>query len=227
MSEVNTAPILIPNCSVLVCKISGEIKDESLQFLIATLKSRVEKHNGNLQLNESNKYLVYFNEAASSVNCAINIQETLLSYNLNIKSDKQINLQIGIHYGEIFISNNILQGEVVDIADDISTITPIKNIYVSKEVFNRTRIRLLVTMKPLGLKELTSTKISKEVYKVDWETIEINLSKSLGRIPNELSHKSKDNSPYEAKKETNKFMLFLILGLIIATLLYMRYQRWI
>lgn len=224
----SSPPTLLSNTSVLVCIplfVENESKT-SIQYFQATLNSRIEKHQGTLSVNETNIPIAYFNEVTSAVNCAINIQETLSTYNTNRNLSEQINVKIGIHIGEIFISENIPQGEIVNVANDIASITPEKMIYLSKEVYNRVRIKLLIQMKSIGLELLPTLNIQKEIYSVDWEKIAINLFESLRKITDDSSRKPISARFIEPRKDQNKLVVFLVFGIIIAIVLYMRYQKW-
>lgn len=228
MPEQNNSSTLIPGSSVFVVVPSNKfVSEQQIQFYNATIQSRVEKHAGNCITTEHNNFVAYFNEVANAVNCAINILETFNNYNEKSETIKTISVQIGLHYGELFVSENIPQGEVVDVAKDIAQITPENKIYISREVYNRARVKLLVQMTSIGEHILPTTQIPKIIFNVDWKLVEINLAESLRKIPRETIGQKVKREVYEPRKEQNKITILLVFGIIIAILLYMRYQKWL
>lgn len=228
MAEQNNSSTLIPGSSVFVAIPSNKFATEKQsQFYNATIQSRVEKHSGNYIYKEPNIVIAYFAEVANAVNCAINIQETIATYNEKNEPADKINIQIGIHYGELFLTGNAPQGDLVDVANEVAQITPTNKIYISREVYNRARVKLLVQMSSIGEQTLPLTQTPKIIFNVDWESVEINLYQSLSKIPGESNRKKNKREVYEPRKEQNKTIIFLVFGIIIALLLYMRYQKWL
>ena len=111
-------------------KISSEDEAFALSLLDKQrkiLQPLVKKYNGNWLKEIGDGLLLSFASSLEAVECSIEIQ-TILS------NESSINIRIGIHQGDIFIKDNDVFGDDVNIASRIESFSPIGGICISDKV---------------------------------------------------------------------------------------------
>ena len=72
--------------------------------------------------------LFTFDSSLDAVKCSIRIQETL-------KNDKELNVRIGIHQGDVLIEGGDVFGDDVNIAPRVEGFSPVGGISISDKVY--------------------------------------------------------------------------------------------
>lgn len=90
-------------------------------------KPLVEKHGGTWLKEMGDGAMSSFPTASSALYCALEIQQQLLD-------DKDLNLRIGVHLGEVLIEDGDVFGDGVNIASRLESITEPGGIYISDSV---------------------------------------------------------------------------------------------
>jgi adenylate cyclase len=112
----------------------------SLQLLQAhneLLRPAFARHLGQEVKTIGDSFLVEFNSPLDAFLCAIDIQEMLYRYNQNIPSkDLQIQIRIGLHYGDIVHQDNDVFGDAVNICSRIQPLAAPGGICLSEQVFS-------------------------------------------------------------------------------------------
>ena len=85
-----------------------------------------------------------------AVRCADEIQRGMAEQNIDVPQDKQIELRIGIHVGDIIIEENDIFGDRVNIAVRLEGIAEPGGISISDDARRQIRGKVDVTFEDLG-----------------------------------------------------------------------------
>ncbi|MCB0726765.1 MAG: response regulator [Ignavibacteriae bacterium] len=99
------------------------------------IEGSVKCHEGKVVEIIGDAFLVTFNSALRSVECAYEIQKKMKSYNEKAKADEQIEVRIGIHLGDVFEYGNNIKGDAVNIAARIQQSGIPGGVTISEGVF--------------------------------------------------------------------------------------------
>ncbi len=146
------------------------------------LTSRVSAHRGIIVHTGGSLVLAEFEDAAAAVNCAIDIHERLARYNKLHLDKGSLEANIGIHFGELYLSEGVCRGSGVDVAMALLSFVPPAKIYITRDIFVRARLLLSLTFENIGKKTFASTPGEKEIFSVAWESVAKNLESSLQRL---------------------------------------------
>ena len=120
-------------------KLSGDNQDVALELLKEHDKILFDAHNkyrGNILKNRGDGVISQFESSADCIRCAIEIQKKLKKRNtLNIK-ERNLNIRIGIHYGEFVKDGNDIHGECINVASRLEPLAPHGGIAISKRLAN-------------------------------------------------------------------------------------------
>ena len=118
-------------------KLSGDNQDVALELLKEHDKILIDTHNkyeGNILKNRGDGVISQFENSVASVKCAIEIQRKLKKRNiLNIK-ERNLNVRVGIHYGEYVKDGDEIHGECVNVASKLEPLAPHGGIAISKQL---------------------------------------------------------------------------------------------
>src|SRR6266487_460695 len=84
-------------------------------------------------------FLVEFHSALEAAQCAIEIQRTLAKRNHDVPSERQLEIRIGIHIGDVVHRDNDVYGDGVNIASRIQPLARSGEICVSMDVERQIR----------------------------------------------------------------------------------------
>ncbi len=123
----------------------------------AMMGDRCQGYGGQLfQASPDTMALMYFPSAVQAVTCAIDIQKELSQVTLNISPDALISPRLGIHLGDVVLSETNLVGEGVAIAARLLAEASPGSICISKTVYDVVKARLhlkAVSIGTLGMDE--------------------------------------------------------------------------
>ena len=146
------------------------------------LAKRIPEHRGAVIHSEDSLVLAEFEDAAEAVNCAIDIQERLAQYNKLHLDEGSLGARIGIHCGELYLSEGSWKGTGVDIAMELLSLVPPSAVYVTRDVFVRVRLLLPLKFESIGKKVFSSSTGEKDLFSVAWKSVTENLEASLKRL---------------------------------------------
>ena len=109
----------------------GDDEDHALNILKknrSIQKPIVKKYGGKWLKEMGDGVLTIFHTVTDAVYCAVDIQEACAD-------DKDLNIRIGIHQGEIITEEEDVFGDGVNIASRLQALAPVGGIYVSESVF--------------------------------------------------------------------------------------------
>jgi two-component system, OmpR family, response regulator VicR len=145
---------------------------ELLRIHNSIIKDEVKKYHGDIVEVIGDAFLVKFDSATSALESACSIQQNFKRRNQVEREENKILVRIGIHLGEVLVSEDNIKGEVLNIAARVQDLTDPGAVYVTGSVFNVLRNNKNFKMEYKG--EFTLKNISKpeELYSVTRLTLE-------------------------------------------------------
>ena len=142
--------------------IMGRDEDKAVRALAEhrrVLRSLLPKFSGRLIGEIGDGTLSSFHSALDAVNCAREVQSTLLG-------DPELQLRIGIHVGDVLFQDNTVLGDGVNVASRIHSLAPPGGICVSERVYDDIRNKPEIDARSLGEKTLKNVSHPIKVYAI-------------------------------------------------------------
>jgi adenylate cyclase len=116
-------------------------------------------------------FLVEFNSALEAAQCAIAIQRTLAKRNADAAAERQIQVRIGIHIGDVVHRAGDVYGDGVNIASRIEQLASAGGICVSMDVERQIRNAVETRFEKLAATELKNISVPMELFRIvlPWE----------------------------------------------------------
>ncbi|MCG3178438.1 MAG: hypothetical protein BIFFINMI_00765 [Phycisphaerae bacterium] len=132
----------------------------------AMMRRLSESHEGQILKNTGDGLLMYFSSAVQAVSCALKIQQTLANAETKLPSDQMLKHRIGIHLGDVFLSENDVMGDGVNIASRLQAKAEPGGICISQTVYDVVKNRLELQTTFLGPQELRNIQGKVPVYRI-------------------------------------------------------------
>ncbi len=110
--------------------------------------------------------LMSFDSAVQAAACALQTQQKLSEQARDLPPEDVLMHRIGIHLGDVFITENDVMGDGVNVAARIQTEAPPGGICISQTVYDVVKNRLGVKATYLGPRELKNIKEAVPVYRI-------------------------------------------------------------
>src|SRR6478672_295026 len=116
-------------------------------------------------------FLVEFNSALEAAQCAIAIQRALAKRNADAPAERQIQVKIGIHIGDVVHRGGDIYGDGVNIASRIEPLAGAGGICVSMDVERQIRNAVETRFEKLAPTELKNISVSMDLFRIvlPWE----------------------------------------------------------
>lgn len=146
-------------------------RDESLALELleehrALLRPAFLKHRGQEIKTIGDGFLIEFASAVAAVNCAVQLQEVLALRNLDAPTDRQLQVRIGIHLGDVLHRGDDIVGDGVNIAARIEPLADSGGITITRQVFDQVYNKIPETLVRIGKIELKNINRPVEVYRI-------------------------------------------------------------
>ena len=150
---------------------SEDLAQQLLEMHRSIVRPFFPKHNGREVKTMGDSFLVEFASALEAVRCAFDIQQSMHEMNTGRALEKQIQLRIGVHLGDVIHRENDVYGDAVNIASRIEPLAPPGGICVTQQVYDHVRNKFEFPLLSLGRKELKNVGEHVEIFKVvtPWE----------------------------------------------------------
>jgi adenylate cyclase len=144
-------------------------KNEALALAVleehrTILRPFFQKHDGREIKTAGDSFLVEFNSAVESTNCAIEIQSALHERNKTETLERQILLRIGIHIGDVVYIDQDVYGDGVNIAARLEPLADPGGICISEDVARLVRNKVDFPVKKLGHGKLKNITMPMDIY---------------------------------------------------------------
>ena len=132
----------------------------------ALLRPAFLKHQGQEVKTIGDGFLVEFASAVAAVKCAVELQEALARRNLGALADRQLQVRIGIHLGDVLRRGDDIVGDGVNIAARIEPLADAGGIAITQQVFDQVYNKIPETLARIGKVELKNIQRQVEVYRI-------------------------------------------------------------
>ena len=126
----------------------------------------VIKYNGTILKPQGDGYLMRFSSAVDAVRCGKDIQKEISIYNKEINENENILLRIGIHLGDVVLTENDIFGDGVNIASRIEPLADPGGICISQTVYDQIKNKVEIQTLDLGPADLKNIDSKINIYKV-------------------------------------------------------------
>jgi class 3 adenylate cyclase len=144
-----------------------ELALELLQLHREMLRPIFRSLGGNEIKTIGDAFLVEFQSALQAARCAIAIQRELRQYNGSVNDDRQINVRIGLHIGDVVFESNDVYGDGVNLASRIYTQAQPGEIIITRSVYDQIYNKIDLSIRRLGLQRLKSIQKPVELFCID------------------------------------------------------------
>lgn len=148
------------------------LADELLIEQKSILEANVEKTQGRIIKSTGDGFLIEFSSAQNAISCALQFQSELHNRNLSNSVQRQINVRIGIHLGEVEERDGDIYGDGVNIAARIEPLASPGGIAVSSHVVEQVKRKFQIEFITLGLQNLKNIETPIEVFQLESATIQ-------------------------------------------------------
>src|SRR3984893_5247393 len=148
-------------------KLAQELLEEHRQLL----REIFPRFNGAEIKTIGDAFLVEFNSALEAAQCAIAIQRALAKRNADAPAERQIQVKIGIHIGDVVHRAGDVYGDGVNIASRIEPLAGAGGICVSMDVERQIRNALEARFEKLAPTELKNISVPMDLFRIvlPWE----------------------------------------------------------
>jgi adenylate cyclase len=148
-------------------KLAQELLEEHRRLL----REIFPRFNGTEIKTIGDAFLVEFNSALEAAQCAIEIQRTLAKRDADAPAERQIQLRIGIHIGDVIHRENDVYGDGVNIASRIEPLASPGGICLSMDVERQIRNAVETRFEKLAPTELKNISVPMDLFRIvlPWE----------------------------------------------------------
>jgi TolB-like protein/class 3 adenylate cyclase len=165
------------------CRLIGIDEEGTLARLKALRRAifdpKIAEHRGRVVKNTGDGAIAEFASVVDAVRCADEIQRGMAEQNIDVPQDKQIELRIGIHVGDIIIEDNDIFGDGVNIAVRLEGIAEPGGISISDDARRQIRGKVDITFEDLGSQSLKNIAEPMRVWRVPY-------GRAVPAVPNRL-----------------------------------------
>jgi len=151
-------------------------KDEALALQLLEDHRRLvrplfQKRNGREVKTIGDAFLVEFASALEAVRCAFDVQQSIHEVNKGRLPERQVQLRIGVHVGDVVLSQNDVYGDAVNIASRIEPLASEGGVCLTRQVYDQIKNKFEFPLASIGTRELKNVGEPIEVFKVvmPWE----------------------------------------------------------
>ncbi|MFT4730436.1 MAG: adenylate cyclase [Granulosicoccus sp.] len=124
----------------------------ALQAARSVFAKFIDRHGGRIVNTAGDELIAEFPSVVEAVQCAIEVQQELVTYSRNKKD--ALRFRIGIHLGDVMIDGSDLLGEGVNLAARLETMAEPGGVLISQQVYDQVQHKLSVGFEYLGEKRL-------------------------------------------------------------------------
>ena len=149
-------------------KLAQELLEEHRRLL----REIFPRFNGTEIKTIGDAFLVEFQSALEAAQCAMAIQRALAKRNADAPAERQIQIRIGVHIGDVVHRGGDVYGDGVNIASRIEPLAGAGGICVSMDVERQIRNALEARFEKLAPTELKNISVAMDLFRIvlPWET---------------------------------------------------------
>jgi class 3 adenylate cyclase/Tfp pilus assembly protein PilF len=144
----------------------------------------VERFHGRIVKTAGDGVLIEFGSAVEAVRSAVELQRGMVERNRALPVDRRQAFRMGLHLGDVIVSDNDVFGDTVNVASRLETLAEPGSIVLSASVFEQVRDKLALPFRAQGSRALKNIDRPIQVYSLDAETLSADGAKRVRpRIP--------------------------------------------
>ncbi|MCP3871882.1 MAG: adenylate/guanylate cyclase domain-containing protein, partial [Desulfobacteraceae bacterium] len=177
---------------------------KSIKVCRELLFQKISDHEGRVVDSPGDNILSQFSSVTDAVECAVEIQKTMLDHNKDLADDRKMEFRIGINLGDIIEDEDRIYGDGINIAARIEGLAQGGGICISGSAYDQVKNRLSLGYEFLGEQVLKNIAESVRVYRV------LTDPKSAGK----LEYKCIKDHPKHTRRRR------MIIGLVLIILIF-------
>ena len=118
-------------------KIGLELLDAQSELVLPIIKN----FNGKILKKMGDAFFVDFSSSINAIECSVEIQKALKDYNASKDSRKKLLLRIGLHIGDVFIKEDDLFGEGINVAARLEPLAEPGGICMSQAFYDSVKVK--------------------------------------------------------------------------------------
>ncbi len=144
--------------------------EEGTLAALKTLRSdlidpKIAEHHGRIVKLMGDGMLVEFTSVVDAVRAVAETQQAVSEYNADLASDKRIEFRIGINLGDVLIDGDDIQGDGINVAARLETISEPGGFCVSDVVYQSIKGKIELSFVDLGEKQLKNIDTAVRVWR--------------------------------------------------------------
>ena len=132
----------------------------------ALVEPNVKEFHGRIVRVIGDGAIVEFASVVDAVRCAVEIQRGMAARNADVPQDKQIELRMGINFGELILDGDDVCGDAINIAARLEALAEPRGICVSGRVQEDVRGKLDIVFENAGEKQLKNIARPVRIYRI-------------------------------------------------------------
>ncbi len=132
----------------------------------AEMKEVCTQHHGSVLKSTGDGLLLYFSSAVQAVACALAMQRAFAGLAKNRPAPESLTHRVGIHLGDVFVNEQDVMGDGVNIAARLQAEAEPGGICISQTVYDVVRNKLALQVTRLGPRELKNISQAIPIYKL-------------------------------------------------------------
>lgn len=132
----------------------------------AAMREICNQHHGSVLKTTGDGLLLYFSSAVQAVACALAIQRTFAELARHQPAAETLVHRVGIHLGDVFVNDQDVMGDGVNIAARLQAEAVPGGICISQTVYDVVRNKLALRVTRLGPRELKNISQSIPIYRL-------------------------------------------------------------
>ncbi|MDV3293253.1 MAG: tetratricopeptide repeat protein [Nitrososphaerales archaeon] len=130
------------------------------------LRPLFAKHAGREVKTMGDAFLVEFASAVEAVNCAVEVQREMISFNSGRGPTDKILVRIGVHVGDIVNSDGDVLGDAVNVAARVQPIAEPGGVCVTRQVVDQIGGKVDYRVEKIGMRELKNIPAPVEIFRI-------------------------------------------------------------
>ena len=118
------------------------------------IQPTISDNNGRIVKLMGDGLLAEFSSVVDAVQCAANIQQSMVKRETELDNNQRIRLRIGVNLGDIIVEGSDIYGDGVNIAARLEGLAEPGGICVSAKVYEEVKNKLSVSFKDMGAQEV-------------------------------------------------------------------------
>ena len=176
------------------------------------LNSKTEAHNGRILQYFGDGTLSIFDSAIDAVQCGIEMQ-------LAFQQDPLIPVRIGVHTGDIILTDDDIIGDGVNVASRIESLAVPGSVFISDKVFDEIKNQSSIQTTKLKTFKLKNVERPMDVYAISNDGLVVpELEEIKGKVDVEPSEVPRSNGPERSGSRRKISMALLVLAVLAALL---------